>query len=135
MKCLAVFSLAAACACGGGVDCDTNDRSGTYLVTYTYRTGDCGELGSAIVTAGQSHGPGVGCALLSSELSDDKCTVDSSVECDDHNTNQKTIMSMSTEQMDDDGELLEGSIVITVRSLGTGQMVCNGTYGLTLDRQ
>lgn len=139
MKALAILAAVVgvvAVGCGGDPECAKTDRDGTYLTTLTVASGDCGSVPSFLVQMdkGQS-GATPGCTVGRSTYSEDECKYESQTTCLDTVERLKTITVGITEQQDDDGEEISGTLSFTITDLDTGAYVCMGTYNATYVRQ
>ena len=128
---LVVAVLAVGCG-GGDEEGDGSgqcmERGGSYRMTYSYRTGDCGELGEFIVSP--------------SDASDPSCSSDATTSADGCK------VSAVNSCTNPDGTVFQGRLVVTwsedassgsgtadIRlSDQSGAYLCQGTYGVYATR-
>jgi hypothetical protein len=118
-------------SCGGGPECDKDDRHGTYLLTYTELSGNCGPVGPVVVQMGGAGGSG--CVSFHAEYSDDQCTLDSDTQCSLNGQSVRVIGT--TTQEDDEADLITGTASFNITEQGSGDPICYSTYDLRYERQ
>jgi hypothetical protein len=112
---LGVVVLFLVAGCGPMV---CKDRSGTYTMSTTRRTGDCGNLGETVVQVG---GGGSGSCSGGSTASEDNCEITVNTTCKDA---EGSLTSRGKVTWNADGT--EGSGVLEL--VFTGADACQGTY-------
>jgi len=108
--------LLALAACSGGGPC--KDRSGTYDVTYTPRSGNCGSIPKQTVTLGGDAGATTTACSAKVNVSSDDCAITTDVTCPDGTTSHGAIT------WDADGAKASGTFQLTAP-------VCSGTYDVS----
>lgn len=130
MRIIAVAGLLLGClACGKGDPPCVGEINGTYLVTITARSGNCGDS-QAIVRAGDTDG---GRCVDRSIRSRDGCSVELNETC----TTADGMMSsriVGTLSQVDGANRIEGVVDITLRDDDTGQS-CHSVSDITYERQ
>jgi hypothetical protein len=119
------------CGCASDaepVDCHAGDVRGDYYIEYTPVSGDCGELGAAIVTV--DGVAGAGCTEAVRSRSADECTATAAAVCE---TADGLVVDGEAElvQLSDDGRVIGGSVSMTIYDAFTGELVCSGAYTLS----
>lgn len=134
----AILAGALLLACGGEdpIDCNVNDRGGTYLVQYRERpNGTCGPIPDTVVSEASATLMGITCTVVSEDISSDQCDIDRTLTCNDSANGVSFTMVGSSTQVNDDASRLEGIVTITLRDNSSGQTVCTGTYDVTWTRE
>lgn len=140
---LAVISLTGF-ACSGGdddsFDCERTDRNGRYLLDFSETSGDCGQADSVIVELeGADAVLKPNCVLDEPDVvSPDNCTLTRHFTCDLSGEpgappNASAIYAGTTEQQDESGDVITGSLTMTLVDGST--VVCRSTYAITYTRQ
>lgn len=110
--------------------CDPNRRAGTYLMTATTRSGDCGKLESSLVVLDPAEtGAADGCTVRSERFSEGACALERTVTC--VSGKLKTEAVGISRQVTADGSRLEGILTVVL----TGESYCRGTYDVVYVRQ
>lgn len=104
---LILIGVALALAGCGGV---CKERSGTYTVRYTARTGNCGSIGEVVITLPSTGGGCTGPVTIS----EDRCEVTSDIVCSGISQRGKLTWNADSSRGDGVFELSDGS--------------CQGTY-------
>ncbi len=114
--------VGSACASSTGAlvpaQCNKTDRHGTYLVTFTTESGNCGDVPKSLVNV---DSPPV-CQILTSTWSENDCKLETTQDCNGAKSTGVTT------QKSPDGSYLEGTLSLQTSS-------CIGTYGLAYSRQ
>ncbi len=122
--------------------CDkTTERVGTYLATYTEKSGTCGELDQQMIslnpgTGGESLSEG--CELRSDVWSEGDCKSERVVRCQEQLQDRSGVVNMTlnstfvTRQMTEDGSRIEGTFSL---SLSGDVEPCSSVYSFTMVRQ
>lgn len=135
---IAVVAASVLAACGGSSEpCDFDDAgkfTGSYLVSYDERSGDCGELPDAVVLITSGSTIEAGCVINSHAQDPEACTTDADLTCTDTGTNVK-LRVVGHLDAEPDGTKLTGVVTLTANTLSTGAAVCTSTYGVTYRRQ
>lgn len=109
--------------------CDIDNVTGTFIVTYTRKTGDCGDLPSAEYTLSSDvlwNTPG--CTVQKKVTSKDRCESTGSADCV-VGTSQEHIEGTISETS---SSALDGTVSITVTN---AQGQCSGTYAIAYRRK
>lgn len=136
MKNLILF-LAVLVGCSGADEaepCDLAHRDGTYLLSYTERSGGtCGELPDVVGRA-DPDSISDGCMLTEpDDVSADQCTLTRSLVCTVQNPDG-AIYGIAVTKESGGGARLEGIYTMTIRD-AAGELVCLGTYDVVAVRQ
>lgn len=123
-------------ACGGDPECSKKDRNGTYLLEAETVSGSCGAQDSTLVNLSSGEEPaGGGCTIHNEGWSDDECSLTRDFTCSFPADDLVVRYLAVTNQDDDEGALLDGTMSITARYISTGALICSGTYSVTMTRQ
>jgi hypothetical protein len=125
-------------ACGQNVDCQFSDRSGSYLVSFTLISGNCGEFPSTLVPLnhdGAEPTPPEGCTYETHAWSGDQCELQTVQTCiiESDNTSSKT--TAITQQNDSSGDKITGTMSMEIRDHDDDSLKCAGTYDILYERQ
>ena len=125
-----VAALVFLSACGERV-CSKTTPDGTYRIDYTNVGGDCGDIGSVVVSVqgGRSQGS-QGCTTNSEVYSENNCKAESTITCIDTVNRLRSVGVGVVEQTNDDGTERAGTLTMTLTDLDTAEYVCIGTYEL-----
>lgn len=127
---MAIWGALVVVGCGGGdaeepAECDPEDRSGTYLISYDLRSGDCGELPE---TVGRLSADDLRpeCELSAPDVwSDNGCTFERATYCE---IDGVAVDSIGTTTANNDASRITGILTVSSGS-------CVGTYDMTAERQ
>jgi hypothetical protein len=124
--------------CGGededSFTCETTDRSGTYLISYVDRDGDCGPLPETVGRFSGSSAVADNCELdMPDVTSSDGCTLERSITCVEDGFAASAVASSTQET--EDGSRITGILTMTIRDAASGELVCISTYEQTAVRQ
>lgn len=134
--------LVCAVGCGGSdgessFTCSPAERSGTYLLTYTERSGDCGPIPEQLGRLDDAEALPEECMLDAADRwSEDACKLERAYTCAEDGVEPGASGSWVavTTQADDSGGRITGTV--TVRILGAdGVQLCRSTYDITASRQ
>ncbi len=122
--------------------CDSKtERVGTYLATYTEKSGTCGQLDQKMIslnpgTGGQSLSEG--CELRSDVWSEGECKSERVVRCQEQFEDRGGVVNMIvdstfvTRQMTEDGARIEGTFSLAI----SGDVEpCSSVYSFVMVRQ
>ncbi len=112
------------------ITCGTNDRHGTYLLTYTELGGNCGPIPPSVIIVDSNQADD--CTIEFENKSDDNCTFSSQFTCDDGEVFGE--FTSTTTQETDSGSVVTGTIAMTLEEIGTSN-TCTGTYRIKYVRQ
>ncbi len=114
--------------------CDRTDRTGTYSITYSERSGDCGTITEMLVRLYPEAGVGEECSLTAPDAwSENDCKLERSLVCFDPDTGYSVQSVAVTTQQDEAGELITGTYAITVYD-EFGNVGCVSSYDITAAR-
>ncbi|HYE91594.1 MAG TPA: hypothetical protein VEA38_11270 [Terriglobales bacterium] len=116
-------------ASGTALVCEKTDRRGTYMMTYTTVSGNCGELPSGLANFDT---PQPNCTTKSEIWSENDCKVDDVSECT-IDTGGKVEATTVSRQTIEDGSRIEGTMTFNATNTRAGN--CFGTYKVTAVRQ
>ena len=125
-------------ACGQSLDCQFSHRSGSYLVSFSLISGNCGEIPSTLVALnhdGSSPTPPEGCTYETHTWSGDQCELQTVQTCivESDNTSSKT--TAITQQEDSSGNRINGTMSMEIRNDNDNSLKCTGTYDILYERQ
>lgn len=106
------------------------DRSGSYVVDFSTRSGNCGPQNEGVVNLGATGAPST--CMDNSQASTDNCAVDFNVTCP-FNAGQ-TVEETGQVTWNTDGSSGSGTIQLTLRD-SLGDILCEGTYDVNYKRQ
>lgn len=128
-------------ACGDGGDaataCDRSDRSGTYLLQFTERSGDCGPIPEQLGRLDDAEALLEECALDAPDRwTEGDCKLERAYTCAEDGIEPGASSSWVavTTQADDSGSRITGTVTVRV-SDARGVQLCRGTYGFEASRQ
>lgn len=133
--------LALAVGCGGegeaGFTCSAAERSGTYLMTFSERSGDCGPIPEQLGRLDDAEALPEECTLDAPDRwSEGECKLERAYTCEEDGIEPGATSSWIavTSQADDSASRITGTV--TVRILGAdGVQLCRSTYGFSASRQ
>jgi hypothetical protein len=135
LACLAVIT---AYSCGS-VECspEGQDRTGIYLVESKTISGNCGDMDSSLVNLSTVSATSTGgdCTIDFELWSDDECKVEREATCTFPSDDLTATFLIISEQENDAGSRLTGTMTTTMRSISTGNFECSGTYEMRYTRQ
>jgi hypothetical protein len=106
------------------------ERLGTYRLTFTLESGDCGEIPSQLVSLNPGPGgPGTGCVLHSERFSDGDCTIERDETCPS-SAGPVHAIGVSRQETQNGSELA-GTMSFSIG----GSAGCTGTYAIDAVRQ
>jgi hypothetical protein len=114
--------------------CVAGESTGTYLVHFVERSGDCGSLNDRLIRVDDSGLESNCTEDAPTVLSNNDCKVESAVTCIDESTDQRVSQVSVLEELEAGGEKLGGTTTFTVRDAG-GMFLCSSTYDVTFTRQ
>lgn len=119
------------------LSCAKTDRTGTYFVTYTTVSGDCGDIPDGLGRLDDAEALPDICALDAADRwSDGDCKLERAYSCLEAGIGpgvQSHTIAVTT-QDDDSGARITGTITMRITD-PSGVQLCNGTYQLSAVRQ
>lgn len=135
MRCFVLCGLIAvlASACGEETfTCEEGDQVGTYLVSYAFQSGTCGNIPSSVIVIGPNSTT-AGCTT-DGTASEDGCDVSGTITCVDSESGYTLIETGKLSQLDAAGDRFEGIMNLTIKD-STNAVLCAGVYKITYKRQ
>jgi hypothetical protein len=126
--------------CGGEDDeisCSSDERSGTYLSTFTEQSGNCGPIPEQLGRLDDAEALPDTCALDAEDRwSEAECKLERAFTCEEPGVGEGVTAAYVavTEQTDEDGGSLTGTLTVTVFE-PDGSVMCKSTYRTTIERQ
>jgi hypothetical protein len=109
---------------------------GTYFVTFTTISGNCGPQDSALVSLDPASVQTGMCSTISETISENDCKVERHFTCpyDDFEQGASIEFVGVTRQQTQDGSVITGTMTMRLRD-GFDALVCSGTYNAHYERQ
>jgi hypothetical protein len=141
VRALSALLLLVLPACGGDGDaataCERSDRSGTYLMQFSERSGDCGPIPEQLGRLDDAEALLDGCALDAPDRwTEGDCKLERAYTCAEDGIEQGASSSWVavTTQADDSGSRIIGTVTVRISDAG-GAQLCRGTYEFSASRQ
>ncbi len=138
MRAFFLFALAmAVCSCGDKT-CSDSDLTGSYLLTFSETSGDCGALASQVIAFSNGQALGASdpdCTDNYDRMSEDNCQNESQTTCLDSADNATIVMTGVMTQKTDDGSEYKGTMSLVITSNANGSTLCVSSYAMTAKRQ
>jgi hypothetical protein len=116
--------------------CDPSDRMGTYFVTFTTISGNCGPQDSALVSLDAASVQSERCSIISENVSENDCKVERHFTCPYDDLEQGAWIEFVgvSRQQTQDGSVITGTMTMRLRDRFDA-LVCSGTYDAHYERQ
>jgi hypothetical protein len=135
---VALAALSAGCGHERGEEmvCSAAERTGTYLVTVTTTSGNCGSLPQYYVDGAQQLSPaGPLCLTEYESFSPNGCKRESTATCTAADLGFRIVERYVMRQEDEGGEHLTETLTMTATVIATGATRCRGTYDIEYVKQ